>query len=33
MAVFLEPNFEDIMNAPKGIDPNNVFKHDPTEQL
>ena len=33
MAVFLEPNFEDIMNCPEGIDPNDVYKSDPTNQL
>jgi isopenicillin N synthase-like dioxygenase len=33
LAVFLEPNFEDIMNSPKGVDPNNVYKFDPTKQL
>jgi isopenicillin N synthase-like dioxygenase len=33
LAVFLEPNFEDIMNAPKGVDPSNVHKPDPTKQV
>ena len=33
MAVFLEPNFEDIMSVPEGVDPVNVHKSDPTKQL
>lgn len=33
MAVFLEPNFEDVMEVPKGMDPENVHKKDPTNQV
>jgi isopenicillin N synthase-like dioxygenase len=33
LAVFLEPNFEDTMNSPSGIDPENVHKYDPTKLL
>jgi hypothetical protein len=33
LAVFLEPNFEDIMKVPKGVDPENVHKEDPTNQV
>lgn len=33
LAVFLEPNFEDIMSVPEGVDPKNVHKADPTNQV
>lgn len=33
LAVFLEPNFEDIMSVPDGMDPLLVHKADPTGQV
>jgi isopenicillin N synthase-like dioxygenase len=33
MAMFLEPNFSDVMNIPEGMDPENVHKADPTKSV
>ena len=32
-AVFMEPNFENRMIVPEGIDPQNVHKPDPTNEI